>query len=457
MNVLTDFQTYAQDLLDTHKIPGVSLAVWHKQELHQAAAGLLNVDTAVEATTDSIFQIGSVTKTMTASLLLLLVDEGRIDLDKPVRHYLRDFAIADAQATQTITVRQLLNHTNGIAGDFFPEDPHSGDNPIARYVDRCYQLPMAHPVGEYCAYSNAAFVIAGRVIEVVTGGSWFDAMNERIFQPLGMSHAISRPMDTLRFRAAMGHFPDPGNPSHWQLSKETYLPVAAAPAGATVSMSAADLVTFGRAHLNKGVSLSGAQWMSEDAIVQMQRHQIEIPALSASPVATGYMGLGWQLQKVNSNNRIMFGHAGGTFGQESMLKMVPDQDLCIAVFINGQKEGVVNSITATLLKELADIDLSEPESTFIRPSEQELARYCGTYASLGDRYTFKVEAGQLIVDCQDLIINGPAQRYVLKPIDQELWYGYSEKGSLAKKLRFLNADDKGFYACIYTGRILLRT
>ena len=95
-------------------------------------------------------------------------------------------------ATDTITVRQLLNHTNGIAGDYFPNDIHEEGPHIARYVDRCAQLPLVHPVGEGFSYSNAAFAnrrSLGRSGQ--SGISWYDAIEEWIYKPLGMNHASS--------------------------------------------------------------------------------------------------------------------------------------------------------------------------------------------------------------------------------------------------------------------------
>ena len=159
---LDNLQAYAEQAIAKHNIPAMSVAIWKDGELSQAAAGCLNLTTGVEATTDSIFQIGSITKVMTTCLVMQLVDEGRVNLDKPVVDYLRDFMIADAEATQTITVRQLLNHTNGIAGDYFPDDEGHQGNLIARFVDRCSFLPLMHPVGEMFSYSNAAFCVAGR-------------------------------------------------------------------------------------------------------------------------------------------------------------------------------------------------------------------------------------------------------------------------------------------------------
>ena len=94
---MSSLQSFSDSIIDQHNVPAVSLAVWNNAELNQAASGLLNLETGVEATTDSVFQIGSITKVMTTCLVMQLVDEGRVDLDTPVKHYLRDFMIADAK------------------------------------------------------------------------------------------------------------------------------------------------------------------------------------------------------------------------------------------------------------------------------------------------------------------------------------------------------------------------
>lgn len=210
--LFADFQSYAESLIDRHQIPAVSLAVLSNNQCYSAAAGILNIDTGVEANTDSIFQIGSITKVFTTSLIMQLVDEGRVDLDTPVKLYLRDFQIADIQATQNITVRQLLNHTNGIAGDYFADDCYAEGNAIARYLDRINLLPLVHSPGKNYSYSNAAFTVAGRLVEVILGCSWHQAIEERIFRPLGMKQAIADPTETLRFRAAIGHLQDTDSP-----------------------------------------------------------------------------------------------------------------------------------------------------------------------------------------------------------------------------------------------------
>ena len=456
-SILSGFQEYAESLINTHNIPAISLAVWHKKQLYQAAAGVLNLETGVEATTDSIFQIGSISKVMTSSLVMQLVDEGKVTLDNPVKHYIRDFAIADHKATESITVRQLLNHTSGMDGDFFPDDNHQSGNPIARFVDRCNLLPLIHPVGKHYSYSNTAFAIAGRLVEIVTGGTWFDAIEERIFQPLGMKHSVCRPMDTLRYRAAIGHIPDPDcsssdSPHYWQQSKQLYLSMGTAPAGAVITMSAKDLITFARAHMDHGLTQGGERWLSKNAVAQMQQPQVETPSLSS--VITSHVGLNWGLHRLNSSNRLIFGHGGGTYGQMSILRIVPDQDTCIAVLVNCENAEVAyQAVINSLLKELADLDLTEPEPSFVTIADQQLAHYLGDYQSSGEYYSVIQEDGELSVLYKDLATKAPTIKLHLKAIDNALWVGHTKEGVAVMRLRFLNPDDRGKYIYLFNTRM----
>ena len=129
------------------EVPGASLAIWHKGRLTTCATGVINANTAVAATPAAIFQIGSITKLLTATLMMQLVEEGRLRLDDPVRRHLPDFALQSVDAARAITIRQLLTHTSGIDGDFF-ESTGLGEDKLARYVDACRVLPSLYPPGE---------------------------------------------------------------------------------------------------------------------------------------------------------------------------------------------------------------------------------------------------------------------------------------------------------------------
>jgi len=206
--ILNEIQDILEKGIKKYDVPGATLAVLYKDTVYTAAAGVLNVETAVKTTNDSIFQIGSITKVFTGTLIMQLVDEGRIDLDEPVKTYLPTFQVKDPNATHKITLRHLLTHTGGIEGDFFEEADYGRDK-LARYLDKCTLLPQLHPVGEYTSYSNSGLNIAGRIVEAITGKTWEEAMCERIFEPLGMDHSVVRAEQTLRFRTAIGHLPIP--------------------------------------------------------------------------------------------------------------------------------------------------------------------------------------------------------------------------------------------------------
>ena len=181
--------------------------------------------TGVEITPDAVFQIGSITKVWTATLVMRLVDEGRVELDAPVRAYLPELRFADPAATETVTVRHLLTHTSGVDGDFF-EDFGRGDEAVARYVDACAEAPSVQPPGAGWSYGNLGFVVLGRVVEVLTGLPWHRALRERLVARLGIPTPVALAEEAIVFRAASGHIRDrsPGAPrpaETWQLAQAT--------------------------------------------------------------------------------------------------------------------------------------------------------------------------------------------------------------------------------------------
>ncbi|MFE4253510.1 serine hydrolase domain-containing protein [Streptomyces sp. NPDC056910] len=140
---------------------------------------------------------------------VLLADAGKLDLDAPVTDVLPDFEVADAAATTTITPRHLLNHTSGIEGDYV-NDTGRGDNCLARYIEGVGSVGLTNPPGATMSYSSTAYNVLGRIIEVVTGGTWDEALKELLCDPLGLEHTMTLPEEVLRFRAAMGHMGEPG-------------------------------------------------------------------------------------------------------------------------------------------------------------------------------------------------------------------------------------------------------
>src|SRR4051812_10166586 len=196
-------------LADKHGVVGASLAIAHGDEIVEAATGVLNRRTHEPVTTESVFQIGSITKVWTATLVMQLVDDGLVDLDAPLVTYLPEFKVADADLTRTVTTRHLLSHTSGIAGDFFPETGR-GDDCLEKFVALMADLPASHPLGATMSYCNAGFVLLGRLVEVLRGATWDQVMRERLLQPLGLEAAGTLPEEALLWGVATGHITPPG-------------------------------------------------------------------------------------------------------------------------------------------------------------------------------------------------------------------------------------------------------
>ncbi|TNC29168.1 serine hydrolase domain-containing protein [Amycolatopsis alkalitolerans] len=221
-NELTD---RLRALTAKHGVPAAQAAVLAGGEVTDAAVGTLSLATGVEATTDSVFQVGSITKVWTATLVLQLVDEGLVELDSPVSEYLDGFGLAGG----TITVRQLLNHTAGFEGDLF-HDTGSGEDAVAKFLDTISEAPQLFDPGERFSYCNAGYVVLGRLAEVLRGKPFAQVLRERLAQPLGLTHLATSAGEAILFRVAVGHLDLPGAPGLvpapvWSL------PPAIAPAG----------------------------------------------------------------------------------------------------------------------------------------------------------------------------------------------------------------------------------
>ena len=244
-----DLQQRLAALIEEHDVPGAALGVLHHGDVTAVAAGVTNLSTGVEATPDTVFQIGSQGKMWTATVLMQLVDDGLVDIDASVRTYLPEFAVADADVSAAATLRHLLSHTSGIDGDNFA-DFGRGDDCLERYVVSCATLEQTHPLGATMSYCNTGFSILGRVIEVVTGNVWDAVMRERLFEPLGLTHTGTLPEEALLHRAAVGHV-KPSPDAALQVAPVWMLPRSCGPMG-LINSTVADVLAFAELHLDAG-------------------------------------------------------------------------------------------------------------------------------------------------------------------------------------------------------------
>ena len=351
------------ELIDEYQVPGAAVAVYARGEVIDHAAGVLSKATGVEATADSVFQVGSITKPWTTTLIMQLVDEGLVDIDKRVRDYLPDFALADESAAKTITLRQLLCHTGGFEGDIFT-DTGKGDDCLEKYMPVLADVPQLFPPGERFSYNNAGFCVLGRIVEVLRGKPFDDCVREYLFTPLGLTHAANGPYEAIMYRAAVGHLrpepnADPEPAPVWALVRSN------APAGSMLTMRPRDLLEFARMHMNSGQAPDGTSVLSAESVRAMREPQVDV----RTEFQADAWGLGWIIFDATPGASII-GHNGGTIGQSAFLRILPERDVAVALLTNG--EGTVRlyqDVVGHILAELAGIELPP----FARPAGRSAA------------------------------------------------------------------------------------
>jgi CubicO group peptidase (beta-lactamase class C family) len=379
MSSLNEITNWLHDrlpaLLAEHKVPGAAVAVSAEGQVVELASGVLSKATGVEATPDSVFQIGSITKVWTATLVMQLAEEGLLDLDAPVRATLPGFAIADEQAAAAITARQLLSHTAGFEGDIFT-DTGRGDDCVEKYVATLGEVTQLFAPGEMFSYNNAGYCVLGRMVEVLRGKPFDDCVREHLFTPLGLTHAANGAHEAILFRAAVGHIAadpegDPQPAPVWSLARSN------APAGSMLAMSPRSLLAFAQMHLDGGKAADGTRMLGAESVAAMQQAQVELPRLGLMGTA---WGIGWEIYDW-ADGRVI-GHDGGTIGQSAFLRVVPDKGVSIALLTNGGNPiAVYTEIYTHLLRELAGIEMPPLPTPPAQPETVDASRFVGTYAS----------------------------------------------------------------------------
>src|SRR6266542_2186325 len=155
-------------------VPGVAVGVLHGGEEHYAFHGVTSVENPLPVDENTLFQFGSTGKTFTATAMMRLVEQGKVDLQEKVRTYVPELKLKDEDVAREVTVLQLFNHTAGWQGDFFA-DTGQGDDSLAIFVERMADLEQVTPLGATVSYNNASLCLAGRIIEKVTGQTFEQA------------------------------------------------------------------------------------------------------------------------------------------------------------------------------------------------------------------------------------------------------------------------------------------
>jgi CubicO group peptidase (beta-lactamase class C family) len=324
---LTDF---VETTSKKFNIPGVAVGVWAEGKEIYACHGVTSIENPLLIDQDTLFILGSVTKTFTATTLMRLVAEGKVELGAPVRRYVPELRLKDTQAVDKVTVLNLLNHTAGLDWRL-NADTGEGDDALARYVATMAEVDLIAPPGTRVSYSQAGYNLLGRLIEKITGQTFERAVASLVCEPLGLSHSFFARDDIMTRRFAIGH--NQGKDGTLSIARPWRHSRADNPGGGMAS-SVVDQLRWARFHLGDGRAENGAQLLPTHVLNQMK----EPTAALRSSALGDAIGLCWFLRDIHGLGTV--GHGGSANGQFAELLIVPERNFAVISLSNAGPDGI---------------------------------------------------------------------------------------------------------------------
>ncbi|THF70200.1 beta-lactamase family protein [Deinococcus sp. Arct2-2] len=405
------FEQEARRLMEEYKIPGVTLGLLTPDGDHFVNLGVTNLENPLPITEDTIFQIGSTTKTITSLTCSALVAQGKLDLDVPVRTYLPDFKLKDESVAAALTTRDVLTHQGGFQGDLF-EETGEGDDAVAKVLDVLAESPQVVPLRGHWSYNNAGFYVAGRVIEVITGQTYEAAVTELVLKPLGMDHTFFFSNEIMTHRFAAGHNKIEGEmvvQRPWMMMR------SAAPAGSSCSSTVSDMAKYAH-YIMSGTMLEQAEATQKAADDSAATEKAEVPktptlsgmdrthlwkpvrpvgvGINSFPGEEGQVGQSWFIDQ--HPDALIISHGGTTLGQQSDFWVSPDRGVGFIAMTNASNGHAMNRKLGEWVKREL-LGLVKPERAAVELNADQLETFSGTYDVIGQTYkiTAEVEDGQL--------------------------------------------------------------
>lgn len=344
----TQIDSLVQKTMSTFKVPGIAVAVLKDGEVvHMEGYGTRSLRDGGKVDENTLFGVASNTKAMTSAALAMLIDEDKLEWDTKVTEIIPEFKLYDPYVTSEFTVRDLLTHRSGLglgAGDLMvwpSQNTTSKDQLI-------YNLRYLKPVSSFRSqydYDNLLYIVAGVVVERISGKDYETFIKENIFQPLGMDRsAVNYNLIEDKSNVIDGHAPTDGKLVPVGLSF-----TAAANPAAGVYSSVNDMSKWVQAQLNKG---KYGENLEKELFSEKQHREMWKPQTLTGTGKGDYnthfkaYGLGWFLSDVNGYLEVT--HTGGLLGIVSQVTMIPELDLGIIVLTNQQSGAAFRSITNSI-------------------------------------------------------------------------------------------------------------
>jgi len=315
-----------QQLMAREHVPGMALAILQSDEIIYARGfGVTNTEIGgIPVTPETLFRVGSITKPMTATLILRLVMDGVLDLDEPITTYLSDFIFEKNPAyTEKITLRMLLSHTAGLPSGY-SQYGWRDKNGLRQYIYTELQTSdFIAPPNTVYSYCNPGVRLAGYIAEVVMERPYIDLMQDYIFDPLAMKHTTFDPAIAMTYPLAQSH--DLLDDGSLQVVHRYADNSGGYPSGGVIS-TILDLLRFGHLFINP--EYGNHHTILNEAMCQ-EAHQKQVSRFMPTQ---GAYGLGWSLSLYKGHSSAWHEGLISTFGAKLLL--IPDEGIGIAIVCN---------------------------------------------------------------------------------------------------------------------------
>jgi CubicO group peptidase (beta-lactamase class C family) len=452
----------AEAKMAEHRVPGMAIGIIERGVMYTRGLGVTNVEDPLAVNEHTVFPIASISKTFAATAMMRLVEQGKVNLQAPVRTYLPDFKVRDAAVSRDVTVWNLLTHTSGWEGQV--SGPERGEDTLRNFVTTISDLMQLAPLDPTRAkspaavwsYNNAGFSVAGRVIEAVTGTSINRAIRDLVFTPLGLAHAGTTAGDFIVNRFAAGHANRGDSAATLQ---RPFSPSVSVTAGG-IGLCITDLLTYAQFHMGNGTAASGERVLSRESLELMRTVQAQKPATDDA------IGIAWHLRSVGGLR--VAAHGGTLAGHILLLEIAPERNFAIAILTNSQNGWkLIQDVERAALQSYHDAGFAPNQAIAHRglvetlPTASPLAvqpdpaPYVGRYLRPSNAVVVRAEGAKLFVQEQP---NGGQPRPEM-PIaffgpDRAVVTSGADRG---QSIEFIRAADGTVTWIRVVGRIAVRT
>ena len=336
--LLSKIDRFAEQLRDDFDVPGLAVAIVKDDDLVLAKGfGIRKLGESHPVDEHTLFGIASISKSFTALALGMLVDAGKLHWDDPVTKHLPSFQLHDAYATREITILDLLVHRIGLATVSGGTLWYGSDLERQEVVERIQYLKPVSSFRSMYAYQNITYLVAGEIVQALTGCSWDEYVSHHIFKPLGMHTSNTSITDPeTGSNVAQPHARVEGKLQ--AVAQRNYDNVGPA---ASINTCVIELAAYVRLLLNSGKFQGKQLYTTEIARDLLTPHTL-IPFTDEYPDALNHLipqfhnayALGWVIQDAYGQKKVS--HSGGIDGLRSLLTMIPQQNLGIVVFTNDE-------------------------------------------------------------------------------------------------------------------------